>query len=226
MRNKERTLLGQNFFIATVFVLGFNFPAQALSIFTDRDEFLNAVSNKNYCTDDFSSLPDYDYVDSPYLVDCRRAFFFPIAPVTISASGNPLPSFFGLFGVSPSGNNALSTNVPEDSLSFGGYFRLPVITAVGGYFFSTNESGEFMPATVTVSLAGNSIIWSQVVSEPTQFFGVKFPEEKLIISVSDGFATADDIIVNGYVPEPLTLLGASSAAIFGVSFKRYLSRHR
>ncbi len=76
------------------------------------------------------------------------------------------------------------------------------------------------------------VIWGQVFAEnPSELFTsatLKFPTAPGVV---DGIGlddltigTANQVVTNQAVPEPLTILGAGTAVAFGAGFKRKLNK--
>ena len=172
----------------------------AVVTYTDKTSFMAALASSS--TDNFDDLDTFIYFNSPL----NRT----VGPYTYQATVSQ-----GFFTVGSMSDVWFSTNAQDDPMNFTINAGGP--TAVGGYFFSTDTSGDLISDTVSVSINGGLFAQSVSTNSATNFFGWVStdgtPISSLRVSASV-YATVNDLILGtgtvSAVPEP------SSLAIFGI----------
>jgi PEP-CTERM motif len=176
-------------------------------VYTNQASFLANVQ-AGYYLETFDSLPSGTIPSQSF---SQGGFSY-----TASAA-------LGLFNLeSPSGDKWLSVSVPGDRLVF--TLTSGNITAIGGYFFTTDFGGDVTAGTVTATVNDGT---TDSVTNPssTNFIGFISTSPITSLSISSfNFATANDLIVGtgvqGSVPEPSTLVMAGFALMVGVAVSR------
>ena len=199
--------------VGTSIVLA-SLPAQAAVItYTDRAAFLAALSSSS--TDNYNDLNEF--YPSP-LSRTITGYTYDAAATGDLYSGNV------------NGSQTLSTNNPVPlTLAF----TAGAPTAVGGYFFNTDQFFNVLNGVITVTANPGASAQSVVTGSATNFFGwlddSGTPFTSLVIEPGVGspatYATVDDLVLGqagaASVPGPLPLIGAATA--FGFS-RRLRSR--
>jgi hypothetical protein len=203
-------------------------PSWANQIYTDQAAFLAAVES-GYYLESFDGL-------SPNSLSASLAF----SDGTFSYDASATNGLFPFANPGDPGDIWLGPNTATNPVVFtmtGGN-----VTAVGGYFFPTDLSGDPSTTNVTATL-DNGDVFSVLTSSPTNFIG--FTTQASIVSLSLSvdnsgagatqpfrWATANDLIVGtasvGVIPEPGSIvLGASGLAFVGLAAaRRRISRTR
>jgi hypothetical protein len=188
-------------------------PAQAAIVkYTDQASFLNAIQ-PGYYLENFNSVSNTSLTVSP----------INFSNGTYSYRASAPNDFFG------AGSNAdkwLSTNTNTDSITFSNFS--PTITAIGGFFFATNFNGDLIPGAITAAVNGASSSLSASTNSALNFFGFVSNDGTALTSLATfatqpNWPTVNNLIVGQAVqpvPEPLTILGAATAAGFGAILKR------
>ena len=182
--------------------------ASASTFYTNKTDFLNAITGGNY-TETFDSIP----VNEPIT-----------APTNFSGSGYSFSSTTGsgadLWGLGTADPDRWLTTLDEGNpLVFTDFS--PNTTAFGGYFFNTDNNGSQIAFNLTLQAIGDGTTNTQSVTPTTasNFFGWTFETgiASVIITSTDYYPTANDVVLGATVPEPSTwallLLGAGTAGL-------------
>ena len=201
--------------IISASIVAASLPARAAIVtYTDRAAFLAALSSSS--TDNYNDLT---------------------AGIGSSPLSRTIPGYTynaeassGLAIGSTGGYQVLSTSLVEPlTLNF----TAGAPTAVGGYFFNTDEPFNLLNRVITVTANYGASTQSVVTGSATNFFGwldnSGTPFTSLVIQPGAGtptaYATVDDLVLGqaapASVPGPLPLIGAATA--FGFS-RRLRSR--
>lgn len=186
--------------------------------FTDEAKFLGAI-NSGYYLNEFNDLTPGDVeVDTSTGSKNYSGGSGPFKYEISSSSGSKLwvPE-----NLSP--NLAISTFLPDDTLHI--KFTSGNVTAVGGLFFLTNDTGEdFGSGTVHVTLSDSTVVVDDFAA--SSFWGfVTSAGGPTITSLSfsnpnkghAGYPTLDHFYVGTAVPVPSTYLaGLSALGILGL----------
>jgi hypothetical protein len=198
-------------------IVAASLPARAAIVtYTDRAAFLAALSSSS--TDDYNDLtPGFQ---SP-----------PLSRTIPGYTYNAVATSSGLAIGSTGGSQVLSTSLFDEPLTLN--FTAGAPTAVGGYFFNTDEPFNLLNRVITVTANPGASTQSVVTGSATNFFGwldnSGTPFTSLVIvpgaGSPDAYATVDDLVLGqaapASVPGPLPLIGAATA--FGFS-RRLRSR--
>jgi hypothetical protein len=144
-----------------------------------------------------------------------------------SYSGNGF-SYVGSASVGPYAVGAdLSTQGGDPSVitfDFG-----PQIKAFGGYFYVTDEPGNFTVSNFQISLNSGASIYSELSTSDTSFYGfvsdAVFSNAQISVATLN-YATAGSVIVGTPVPGPLPVVGAASAFAFTRRLRQRVARAR
>ena len=186
-------------------------PAADFTVYTDKTAFLAAVS-PSYYTETFDSLV-LGVMSSPITLHSGAEQF------VAQASG-------GLYVLSGGGGKWLSTITINATLNFTSFAGSP--TAIGGYFFITDDPGNIINGTIDANLNSGAATFSVTTSSSTNFIGFvstqNTPITLLSLGTNSNFVTANDLVVGQAlaVPEPSTYALAAIAS--GVM--AYLARRR
>ena len=186
--------------------------------FTNEADFINNIAAP-YLVETFGSIqtgttnPPLNFSNSGYSFEA------------LSSSNSAYPDLFGILNGT---NRWLTVVAYEDSLVFTN-FSLNV-SAIGGYFFSTDENSAFTNSSLllSVQLSDSTLITTNVTSATaTNFYGYTFATNirSLTIGATNAnFPTAAKVIAGTTVPEPssfaLLLLGAGAAALLVFKTRR------
>jgi hypothetical protein len=184
--------------------------ARATAIYTNQTAFL-AATQPGYYLETFNSLPQFTQVPSPLSFSTNGFSYNATAPTA------------GFFNLGPSGDTWLSTFHEFDPIIFN--FTSNNVTAVGGFFFLTDLTGNVAGGTVTVTL-NNGKMFSITDASSTSFIGftTRVPIQSLTVNPPPGgstlvFATVNDFITGKTVPETgssALLLGLGMVGLLGV----------
>jgi hypothetical protein len=130
------------------------------------------------------------------------------------------------------GGPQLSISVGATAVRSGVYnLSYKVTTTEPVYLISVNQNGVITSSQKSVSLTpgGANILGFPITSNDSVFYGSVIPAlsefyvtDSITVNPPNGYITS---VANTYgVPEPLTMLGAMTAAGFGVGFKRKLAK--
>lgn len=206
--------------LCLVCLTGFINKASAqVTIYNTQASFLAAI-NPGFYTETFQSLSISGTTPSP--------LNFSSGPFSYTA-GLPTGQLF--FGAGTTGDHWLSTNTATDAVTFtfaGG------ITAVGGFFFSSNSAG--LAATGSVNV-GTNLSSTQLLTNttPTTFIGFTSPTPFTTLTLAavqppTGFLwpTANDFTVGtiAAVPEPATVALMGFLTASGCGFVWYRRRNQ
>jgi len=172
--------------------------------YTDKTDFLAAVSNAG--TDTFDDLPSFGTIPSPLNRAAGSYSYTATVPFGFKAAGSPADLW-------------LTTQLATDPIDFTMTSGSP--TAMGGFFFVTNISGNLTNATVNVSINGGQFLQSITTNSATNFFGWVStngtPITSFQVSASGLWPTVNDLVLAQAVPEPSTYaLGALAAFVLCV----------
>lgn len=185
-------------------------PAADFTVYTDKTAFLAAVS-PSYYTETFDSLALGE--SSPITLHSGAEQF------VAQASGN-------LYVISGGGGKWLSTNNSSFTLNFTSFAGSP--TAIGGYFFITDNPGNIINGTIDANLNSGAATFSVTTSSSTNFIGFvstqNTPITLLSLGTNSNWVTANDLVVGQAlaVPEPSTY----ALATIATGVMAYLARRR
>lgn len=190
-------------------------PLKAASVYNDLSSFMS-VLEPGYHLETFATVP----------MGLAGASMNLPGGYTVSAMGD-------LWGQDYAGSRVLSTNSPVQALQF--TFTTLMPTAVGGYFFPTDESGALLDGPVTVDLSDGTHVVLQS-NGTTPFLGFTTGGGTVITSLLIWGSITSDVnywptVENLYVgrnaypdgsatPEPSTLLPGGMAALAGLVLVR------
>lgn len=188
-------------------------PTQAsaqVTIYTSQTAFLAALSSTPaYYKETFDSLP----------LDSTPIFNFSSSPYSYTATAPTSNSFVN--NTPDSVDVWLSPASNTDSIVFS--FTSNNISAVGGFFFTTDSGGLATAGTIQVTVDGNPT-QTITLTDPTSFMGFTSfsPFSTLTVTAVQGnddlWPNANDFIVGvAAVPEPATwaLIGISTSCLAG-----------
>ena len=168
--------------------------------YTDKTLFMAALASSS--TDNFNDLP----------------LFGQASPITrtVGSYGYQMATQGLFFNVGTTSDVWVSTNSNTVSINFAISGGGP--TAIGGFFFLSNEAGSPTAGTISASINGGLFTQSVFASSATNFFGWVSTDGTQISSLSvvpsAVYATANDLILGQAnlvaVPEPTSL------ALFGI----------
>lgn len=215
MRITLRTLASSWLMLAVGFVVASQSQARASFIVTTYNSqaaFLAAVSGA--VTDTFNDLA-VGAIGSPL----NRA----VGSYVYDASAAR-----GLFASSSAGDVSLSPSSATDTLNFA--ISSGNVTAVGGYFFDTDSTGNAQLGTISVSINGGQYAQTITTNSPTNFFGwvvndgTPITDMKFSTLNESGplsFSTVNNLILAQAVPEPSTYaLAAIATGSLGLIARR------
>ncbi len=193
--------------VAALFFLG-AVDASAWTFYTNKTDFLNAITGSNY-TETFDSIPVDQTITAPTNFSANGYSFS-----ATTASGADL---YGLGTVAP--DHWLTTYNEGNPLVFTN-FSLNA-TAFGGYFFNTDNNGSLTTANLELQAIGDGTTNTQFVTptSASNFFGWTFVTgiASVTVTSTNYFPTANNVVLGANVPEPSTwallLLGAGTAGL-------------
>jgi hypothetical protein len=215
-----KTLVLTGFVASTLFAA--NSAQAAIITYTNQTSFLNAIQS-GYYLEGFESLSLTGLTASP--INYSNGTY------SYQASAQN-----GFVGAGTSGDHWLATNTAANPVTISNL--TPTITAIGGFFFTSDLNGSLISGTINVSVNGGSSSLSTSTNSSTNFFGFisdnGTPLTGLVVNATQTsgsrWATTNNLIVGQAattaVPEPLTILGAMTAAGFGAGFKRKLAKSK
>lgn len=190
--------------------------------FTNEADFINNIAAP-YLVETFGSIQTG--TTNPPLSFTNNGYSFG-ALSTSNEGSDP-----ALYGILNGANRWLTVNVYGNSLVFTNFSAN--VTAIGGYFFSTDYSEAFSnsPVKLTVQLSDLSVTNTTVTNtSTTNFIGFTFATNVTFFSIvatnvaQDIYPTAAKIIAGTTVPEPssfaLLLLGAGAAVLLVFKTRR------
>ncbi len=185
--------------------------AQAAAIFTDSAAFAAQLAPGNYL-ETFAGLPQNSQLPSTLLFTggTNNAFSY-----NAVARDNG-----GLFASSPT--------APLDTFFNGGIlgfdFLSGNVTAVGGFFFSTNINGLSDAGAVTLVLSDGTTV-NLATTSPTSFVGfissVPITSLNVTPSLFVSYATVANFDVGANIPEPATFWLGGALIALGLLRKRF-----
>ena len=212
---RAKTSLPAAAIVAAVLICAGAAKVQAWTNYTDEATFLSNVAAP-YLVETFGSIQTG--TTNPPLSFTNNGYSFG-ALSTSNEGSDP-----ALYGILNGTNRWLTVNVYGNSLVFTNFSAN--VTAIGGYFFSTdyNEAFSNSPVKLTVQLSDLSVTNTTVTNtSTTNFIGFTFATNVTFFSIvatnvaQDIYPTAAKVILATTVPEPsslaLLLLGAGAAAL-------------
>ena len=183
--------------------------------YTDKTLFMAALASSS--TDNFNDLP---------LGDQRSPITRIVGSYTYQATASG-----GFFNIGTGSDVWLSNNTVSINFAISGGGP----TAIGGFFFLSNEAGSPTAGTISASINGGLFTQSVFASSATNFFGWVSTDGTQISSLSvvpsAVYATANDLILGQAnlvaVPEPTSLaLFGIGACVAGVGAARRQRRDK
>jgi hypothetical protein len=195
--------------VTIAFVLLTTVASATTTIFYDETNFLNYV-NPGYYLEDFTALTGGNGVIAN--------------PTTFSGNGYSyeISATSYLYSLT----NAVSTGYPTETLTVSNFTGTPA-TAVGGYFYPTDDPGNDTTGTIKVyvSVDGQTYTLTYASSSPRQFLGIVSTTAFGSLNItSDGvsFPSLDHLYVGSAVPIPPSalLLGSGLLGLLGLGWRR------
>jgi len=191
----------------------------------DQSTFVASLQ-PGYYLEDFSSLTGPGSIPGP--------LSFSSGGFTYSA--NAPGGFYAVQTPSGSGNHVLTTESAADTITL--TFTSGNVTAVGGYFFTTDLFGDVTPGTITLIFSDGTLV--NLTNQDLTTFTGYISDGPTITSLQifasqegdvEAWPTVDNLYVgagippeNGVIPEPSTLLlfggGLTSLALLRLRRKR------